>query len=41
MTTVAAHSCLFNMHVTFDLTEIEEIMPQQARRQLEAELETS
>ena len=29
------------MHVTFDLTEIKEIMPQQARRQLEAELDTS
>ena len=33
MTTVEAHSCLLNMHVTFDLTEIEELMPQQARKQ--------
>ena len=41
MTTVEAHSCLFNMHVTFDLAEIEELMPQQARKQLEAELEKS
>jgi len=41
MTTVEAHSCLSNMHVTFDLTEIEELMPQQARKQLEAELEKS
>jgi len=41
MTIVEAHSCLLNMHVTFDLAEIKEIMPQQARRQLEAELETS
>jgi len=38
MTTVEAHSCLLNMHVTFDFTEIEELMPQQARKQLEAEL---
>ena len=29
------------MHVTFDLAEIEELMPQQARKQLEAELEKS
>jgi len=29
------------MHVTFDLTDIEELMPQQARNQLEAELEKS
>jgi len=29
------------MHMTFDLTEIEEMMPQQARKQLEAELETN
>ena len=41
MTTVEAHSCLINMHVTFDLAEIEELMPQQARKQLEAELEKS
>ena len=41
MTTVEAHSCLLNMHVTFDLAEIEELMPQQARKQLEAELEKS
>ena len=40
VTTVEAHSCLLNMHVTFDLTGIE-MMPQQARKQLEAELETS
>ena len=39
MTTVEAYSCLLNMHVTFDLAEIEELMPQQARKQLEAELE--
>ena len=26
------------MHVTFDLAEIKELMPQQARKQLEAEL---
>jgi len=32
MTTVEAHSCLLNMHMTFDLTEIEELMPQQARK---------
>ena len=41
MTKVEAHSCLLNMHVTFDLAEIEELMPQQARKQLEAELGTS
>ena len=41
MTTVEAHSCLLNMHVTFDLAEIEELMIQQARKQLEAELEKS
>ena len=41
MTTVEAHSCLLNMNVTFDLEEIEEMMPQQARKQLETELETS
>ena len=41
MTKVEAHSCLLNMHVTFDLAEIEELMPQQARKQLEAELEKS
>jgi len=41
MTTVEAHSCLLNMHVTFYLAEIEELMPQQARKQLEAELGTS
>jgi len=41
MTTVEALSCLLNMQVTFDLAEIEEMMPQQARKQLEAELETS
>jgi len=41
MTTVEAHSCLLNMNVTFDLAEIEETMPQQARKQLETELETS
>ena len=41
MTTAEAHSCLLNMHMTFDLTEIEEVMPQRARKQLEAELETS
>ena len=41
MTTVEDHSCLLNMHVTFDLAEIEELMPQQARKQLEAELEKS
>ena len=41
MTAVEGHSCLFNMHVTFDLAEIEELMPKQARNQLEAELETS
>ena len=41
MTTVEAHSCLLNMHVTFDLAEIEELMPRQARKQLEAELEKS
>ena len=43
MTTVEAHSYLLNMHVTFDLAEleIEELMPQQARKQLEAELEKS
>jgi len=29
------------MDVTFDLAEIEELMPQQARKQLEAELEKS
>ena len=29
------------MHVTFDFTEIEELMPSQARKQLEAELEKS
>jgi len=29
------------MHVTFDFTKIEEAMPQQARKQIEAELETS
>ena len=29
------------MNVTFDLAEIEEMMPQQARKQLETELETS
>jgi len=29
------------MHVTFDLAEIKELMPQQARKQLEAELGTS
>ena len=29
------------MHVTFDLAEIKEMMPQQARKQLEAELETN
>jgi len=28
------------MHMTFDLSEIKETMPQQARKQLEAELET-
>ena len=28
-----------NMHVTFDLSDIEETMPQQARKQLETELE--
>jgi len=32
---------ILNMHVTFDLTEIEELMPQQDRKQLEAELGTS
>jgi len=37
-TTVEAHSCLLNMHVTFDLTQID---AQQARKQLEAELEKS
>ena len=37
-TTVEAHSCLLNMHVTFDLAEM---MPQQDRKQLEAELEKS
>ena len=41
MTTVEAHSCLLNMNVTFDLEEIEEMMPLQARKQLETELETS
>ena len=41
MTTVEAHSCLLNMNVTFDLEEIEEMMPQQARKQLETELETN
>jgi len=41
MTTVEAHSCLLYMHVTFDLAEIKELMPQQARKQLEAELEKS
>ena len=41
MTTVEAHSCLLNMHVTFDLTEIEEVMTQQARKQLDTELGTS
>ena len=29
------------MHVTFDLSDIEETMPQQARKQLETELETT
>ena len=29
------------MHVTFDLSEIEEMMLQQARKQLETELETT
>ena len=29
------------MHVTFDLSEIEEMMRQQARKQLETELETT
>ena len=29
------------MNVTFDLAKIEEMMPQQARKQLEAELEKS
>ena len=33
--TVEAHSCLLNMNVTFDLAEIEEMMPQQARKQLQ------
>ena len=28
------------MHVTFDLSDIEETMPQQARKHLETELET-
>ena len=32
---------LLNMHVTFDLSEIEEMMLQQARKQLETELETT
>ena len=41
MTTVEAHSCLLNMHMTFDLAEIKELMPHQARKQLEAELGTS
>ena len=41
MTKVEAHSFLLNMHVTFDLAEIEELMPQQGRKQLEAELEKS
>jgi len=41
MTTVEAHSCLLNMYMTFDLAEIKELMPQQARNQLEAELEKS
>jgi len=36
--TVEAHSCLLYMNVTFDLAEM---MPQQARKQLETELETS
>ena len=39
MTTVEAHSSLLNMLVTFDLAEIEELMPQQTRKQLEAELD--
>ena len=39
--TVEAHSCLINMNMTFDLEEIEELMPQQAWKQLETELETS
>jgi len=38
---VEAHSCLLNMNMTFGLTEIKEMMPQKARRQLETELETS
>ena len=41
MTTVETLCCQLNMHVTFDLAEIEELMPQQARKQLEAELEKS
>ena len=41
MTTVEVDFCLINMNVTFELTEIKEMMPQQARKQLEAELGTS
>jgi len=33
--TVEAHSCLLKVNMTFDLAEIEEMMPQQARKQLE------
>ena len=36
MTTVEAYSCILIMLMTFDLTEIKEMMPQQARKQLVA-----
>jgi len=40
MTTVEAYYCLLHRHMTFDLSEIK-MMPQQARKQTEAELQRS
>ena len=38
---VGVHYCSLNVHMTFDLWEMKEMMSQQAKKQLEAELKTT